>query len=391
MDETIRLNRYKYINATDKDMAQKIGLSSSNKTLMEYDIRNVLNVTDVYEGERQNTDVFRLYGSIDYLSCLNGLITGYTTLEDFFTVELPSAITKNILSDFKFYVVIPTTADTLLISGTTGGTYERNYMVISELDRFEIYKSGWSTNLFNEQRYTWNYNQDFSTENRYDSFNFPLTTLYLYAEYQPQVNGNGYPELMSGKTYNATGGTIITPFSAVTDLISGDTIIGDVINYYKELFLQERINIQEYYISTSCLTGDTGSTPVNIIWKYYPLIPITIDVFEEDIQRVNISGTSHQEIAQMPSYATKIDDKGNYVWRNLQDRGFVDPLTGIGVNYPFVNQHHYVFNNIILALQPDLSDPITAEIFSSIKFGADTFINSKPNSNLNNIGKLCSF
>lgn len=385
-DEKILLNKFRNVNAVNEDLSMKMSLLNDREQIIEYDITNVLNVTQVYEIERQDVDTYRFYGKIEYLSPINNMITTYDNVKDFFTIFSSSATTKSILSDFKFYLLAPTTAYTELISGTTGGTYIKNYEVLSEINKFEIYRAGYSLNLFDETQYIWDFNMDFNIKNRYDGLNFPLTELYLYAQYQPQINGSGETETMSGKTYDLSGNTIIGAISATT-LTTGNTVVGDVIKWDKFQFSQETINSQEYYITTYC---NSGGTNIGIVWKYSPIIPITIRNFEDNIERVNISGTSYENIILIPPYATKIDNEGNYLWRNLQDKGFIDPLTGEGTSYPFVNQRHYVFKNIVLAVKPDLNNLITRQVFNEILFIDDTFISARPNSNLNQIGKPCN-
>ena len=384
MDEQIQLTRFQNITATDQNTYQKIPLIANEEEIMEYDVKSVLDVTQVYEDERQFIDTYRIYGEVEYLSPLNAMITGYTGVTDFFTVFPASADTKSVLTDFKFYLLAPTTAYTALVTGSTGGTLIKNYEVISELKNFEIFKAGYSLNVYGEQQYAWDFNKDFNIKGRYDGLTFPLTDLYLYAEYQPQVNGDSDPETLSGKTYDSTGGTVITAIT-VTNLTTGDTVVGDVIEWNKLFFTQETINEQEYYISTPY----SGGTE-RLIWKYSPIIPIQIRVFEDDLQRANVSGTSYEDVVSIPFYATQVDTEGNYVWRNLQDKGFVDPLTNEGVSYPFVNKRHYVFNSIVVGVKPDLDDTNTNNVFSEITFAADTFISSQPNSDLDNIGKPCN-
>jgi hypothetical protein len=384
-DEKIQLSEFKNVDSTNQTVYAQVGVSSDANQIIEYDVRTVLDVTQVYEDERQFVDTYRIYGEVEYLSPLNKTITGYTDYIDFFTIYPLSADTKNITTDFKFYLLAPTTAYTALVTGSTGGTLIKNYEVVSNLENFEIYRAGYSLNVFGETQYGWDFNKDFNVKDRYDGLNFPLTNLYLYAQYQPQVNGDGDPETMSGKTYDSLGNTVISAITPTT-LTTGDTVIGDVIQWNKLRFTQETINEQEYYISTPY----SGGTE-RLIWKYSPIIPIQIRVFEEDLQRANESGTSYQDVVSIPVYATQIDNDGNYVWRNLQDKGFIDPLTGEGVSYPFINKRHYVFTNIVLSIKPDLNDANTATIFDEIKFEQDTFISSQPNSNLNNIGKPCNF
>lgn len=389
MDEQIQLSKFKFVDATNQNIYSTISLLSNKEKIMEYDINSILDITQLYETERQFIDTFRFYGEVEYFSPLNAMITGYTEVTDFFTVFPASATTKSVLTDFKFYLLAPTTAFTALVTGSTGGTLQKDYEVISELNNFEIFRAGYSVNVYGEQQHAWDFNKSYNVKGRYDGLNFPLTDLYLYAEYQPQLNGDGDSESMSGITYDPvgnTGLTDITNWVTGTTLTTGDTITGDTIEWNRHQFTQETIVRQEYYISTP-YSGNTE----RLIWKYSPIIPLQIRVFEDDLQRENISGSSYENVTSIPYYATKIDDDGNYVWRNLQDKGFVDPLTNIGVNYPFVNKIHYVFNNIVLAIKPDLDDPNTASVFDEISFANDTFISSQPNSDLNNIGKLCNF
>ncbi|GAG75352.1 unnamed protein product, partial [marine sediment metagenome] len=62
MDEQIRLPRFKNVNAVDQNIYEKISFSGNEEVIMEYDIRSVLDVTQVYETERQFIDTFRFYG-----------------------------------------------------------------------------------------------------------------------------------------------------------------------------------------------------------------------------------------------------------------------------------------------------------------------------------------
>ena len=237
MDEQIRLPRLKNTNAVDQNIHETISVSSDKEEIMEYDIRSVLDVTQVYETERQFIDTFRFYGEVQYLSPLNVMITGYTGVTDFFTIFPLSADTKSVLTDFKFYLLAPTTGYTALVTGSTGGTFQKDYEVISELKNFEIYKAGYSINVFGEQQYIWSFNKDYDVQGRYDGLTFPLTDLYLFAQYQPKDNGNGDPETMSGKTYDSVGNVTITALT-ITDLTTGDTVTGDVIEWNKQRYLQ---------------------------------------------------------------------------------------------------------------------------------------------------------
>ena len=393
--EKIKLGEFQNVDGVNVDNSLKLYFDSSKKQLLEYDIQNVLDVTQVFDDERQNTDTYRIHGEVEYLSILNNIVTGYTGITDFFSLPALSATTKNVLNDFKFYIVKPLSpSGTTLndgISTSTGYTefivderYRRDYEVLTELIDFEIYKAGYSTNVYEEQQYAFSIAKDIDVINDVDGLNFPLTELYVYAEYQPNINGLGDPETISKKVYNSTGGTdSYASFTAVT-LNVGDIIEGDIVNYSKNTFEQSDFNLMEYRINTPYST-----LALSLEWEYNPFIPITIRVFSDDLQRVNTGSTSVEDVDQVPVYATSVDTEGNVVWRDLLDKGFFDPLTEEGVNYPFINNKHYIFENVIVSVQPNLDDSNTAAVFDEIKFAANEFVSSEPSSSLTNINEKC--
>ena len=381
----IKLGQFNNVFSLNEDIKLSFSLQSNKKVLSEFDIRKVLDVTEVFNNERQDTDIYRIYGKIEYLSVLNNLKIDYSLLEDFFTIQPNFVPVKNIFNDFNFYLVKPSRTFTGISTGTTGGTYVKNYEIISELGNFEIYNAGYSKNIYNEQQYSWNFNIDFDLTDDRDAFNFPITEVCLFAQYKPSLNGLNELEYMERLSF-LSGQTVILSGVTATTYNVGDIVEGDLIYYQKNLFSQQTIQRQEYYIYTP-YSGISGSTVLK--WKYYPFIPITLKVYDDVIQRLNISGTSYDEIVRIPTYATPIDGDGNHVWKILLDRGFVDPLTGVGVNYPFVNGRQYVFNNLILDIVPDLTHENTSQVFSEIKFAVDTFVDAQPSGELNDIGKPC--
>lgn len=388
-DDKFQLNEEKNVDAVNTDFNQKIQFESKKDLLIEYDYKNVLDVAETFEAERQGVDIYRIYGSVEYLSLLNGAITGYTSFLDFF--EFNTGITKSFLDDFKVYLVKPYGFYDNSISGQTGFTkldnnlYIKNFEIITELNNFEIYNAGFDNNLFGENRYSFDFNIDINLIDQYDGLYFPITDLFLYVEYQPKNNGSGDPEFMERKTYDNSGNTIITGFTP-SALTVGDVIEGDVISYNKQFFTQTVVNEQEYYIYTPCVSG---TTDIDLKWKYDPFIQVKIDVLSDDLERVNITGDSVEVIAEVPVYATPIDDEGNVVWRNVQDKGFFDPLTADGVAFPFVNQRHYVFDNYMVKVIPDLSDPTTENVFREIKFADNEVLSTQPITNASNFGDPC--
>jgi hypothetical protein len=164
---------------------------------------------------------------------------------------------------------------------------------------------------------------------------------------------------------------------------AGDIIDGDWVYYLPTNFEESVIQRQEYYVTFYC-----SGTVSAIEFKYNPLVPIKLQVFGDEIITGNISGTSETD-QSIPDYAVKIDNDGNYLWKNLLPKGYVDPISNNGVNHSFTNKRNYVFSNVVLGLNTELNDPATAALFAEIEFGANTSVFNKPTSNLNNLGDKC--
>lgn len=393
IQDKIQLNENRNIDSVNVDTTIKIGLDVNTDLNIDYNIQNILDVTQIFDDERQATTKYRIHGEFEYFSILNGLFKDYTNLEFFFSLLPASADTKTIYTDLKIYLVKPSTGFTELIPDQR---YIKNYDIIGEID--EIIPAGFSKNIFNEQQYSFIVNFEVDIRDMVDGLGFPITELGLYVEYQPSTNGVGDPETMETTTYNITGGTIIQNFTPIP-LNIGDTIVGDVIEYNKPLFQQTNFlnpstnkeSILEQFIITPYEdTTGSGTGTGELKWKYRPILPIRLRFFENEVRRANTGSTDYELVSNIPSYATPIDADGNYVWRNLLDNGFFDPIDEIGVSFPFINQRHYVFNNIVFKVQPDLEDVNTENVFNEILFPDNTLDSATPNSNLDNIGDICN-
>jgi hypothetical protein len=393
----IQLGSEKNINSTNVDIYDKIILNNQRKEILEYNIRNVLSTTEVFETERQNTQIYRIYGSLNYLSTLNGLYKKYKILKHFFKKPryedlVGTSDYKNVINSFDFYLVKPIEHEKIL---ATDNEYITKYEVIATPEDFEIYNAGYSVNIFNERSYSFIFNKDFDVTNWIDDFNFPITELYLHPVYKRTTHTIGveiydpFIESMSATTWSSGGSKNIIPFSP-TNYNIGDIIYGDKINYQKNQFLQTNIEPQIYYISTpylaTVLFGFTEKRELQ--WKYNPFIPFKLRYFSNQISRANTGGTAYDETSDIPYYATHLGD-GNMIWRDILEQGYIDPLTGDGVDYPFVNKRRYLFSNVLLNVIPNMDHPNTAEVFNEIKFGKPTSINYNPLDDLNKIGKPC--
>ena len=63
-DEKIQLSQFKNVDATNQDTYMNISLEIDKENIMEYDIRSIVDVTQIYEDERQFVDTYRFYGEV---------------------------------------------------------------------------------------------------------------------------------------------------------------------------------------------------------------------------------------------------------------------------------------------------------------------------------------
>ena len=392
--EKIQLGENQNVNAINVENNIKFNLSTTRKKITEYDVRNVIDVTTIFDIERENNEIYRIHGEIEYLSLTNNLPVNYSAVTNFFSIANPSLSRRNIISDFKFYLVkaIPPSGYTLSDGITTSNgyvsyannRYRRDYQIIATPTHFDIYKAGFSRNIFDEQQYAFNFNIDFDITDDVDGLGFPLTEIYLYAEYQPTTNGYGTNETLGRTSYSASGDSVGFISYVPSTLNIGDVIIGDVVTYSATTFEETLYNRMQYQI-----TIPYGAPPSYFKLLYNPFIPIKLRVFSDDLERVNTGTTSNDELASIPNYAISIDGDGNVVWRDLLQKGFIDPLTDIGVDYPFINNRHYVFNNIVLSLTPNMNDLPTSVLFTDIQFNTNQTISNEPTNSVENLAKKC--
>ena len=390
----ILLNSLKNVASVNVDSYEKIKLSNKLSLINEYDIRNILSATEIFDSEREASEIYRIYGKIDYISLLNGLKNNYTQFSDFFYPQF-SGNSKNILNSFDFYLVKPASSGyTQILSGGSTILWTRYFQVIATPNEFEIFPAGFSNNVYGEQAYAFTFNKDFDVSPYLDQFGFPLTELFLYAQYKPTANGLNAPEMLSGTVWSASGISSSFAFAPIA-LNIGDYVesffgakIGDLIEYSKEEFLQVQLLPQTFYIQTPY--KDTNNNNKRLIWKYNPFISLRLRYFADELNQVNTGSTSYDQTIAIPYYATKIDNFGNFVWRDILSQGYTDPTTNLGVNYPFINKKRYLFSNFVLDITPDLNDADTLAAFAEVWYGRyATKITTVPITDISNIGKPC--
>lgn len=393
----ILLGSQKNINSVNVDTYNKLELFNNVSELTEFDVNDVVNATEVFDAEREANPNYRIYGKIEYLSLLNGLkndqintVNNYKLLEDFFSPTYTST-SKNIINSFNFYLVKPAISGYTGINGSI--SHVRYFQVVATPSDFEIYRAGFSNNVYGELSYAFNFKKDFDVSQYFDNFNFPVTELFLFAQYIPKNNGYGTPETLKYTKWSSSG-VLTKETYAPTVLNIGDFIktgtgakIGDLIEYNKEEFFQTQLSGQTVYISTTYKKSNTNEV---LVWKFNPYIPLRLRYLSDDKNNANTGSTSYDVVNSIPDYATSLDNVGNVVWRDILPQGYVEPLTGVGVDYPFLNKRRYLFSTIVFSISPDLLDSNTLDAFTQIWYSRNaTNLNMTPLTDLNNIGKPC--
>lgn len=529
----ILLGSEKNINSVNVDNYNKIELTKKESRITEFTVNDVVNATEQFDNEREANTIYRIYGRIEYLSLLNGLKSGYDKLEDFFNPKKTGSF-KDIFNSFDFYLVAPSDTGYIKIGRNTN-KYKRSFKVLAKPNNFEIYNAGFSNNVFGEQSYAFSFNLDFDVNNLYDAFGFPITELFLYAQYKKITS-----ESMSYIKWSSRGNHFKSSYvgrpSAHINI--GDNLaqvngglINDFIEYNDSEYSQNQIENQKYYIRTPY---KVGSTTKYLEWSYNPLIPFklryfdgvlstaklskiventtTLDVYKIDDSSKNkinatkslkqnlntitrtitnwdtqtntyfnfnantgtlkflnsrtykinfktqiylsdgtdkylaetyleksTNGTSWVKIPNttrkyletnstegviiekyynsgdyirirvglipnpnerkleiIPDFATIIENDGKYVWRDIVQQGYTEPISNLGVDYPFFNGKRYLFSPITFSVVPNLSNESfekhtnTINVFNEISFSDDaTIIDKTPITELDNIGKPC--
>lgn len=287
------------------------------------------------------------------------------------------------------------------ISGTTSQYYVHKHKVLTTVDDYILDKIGFESSIWEDERKL--IFENFSRENDvlivgnkmesliYD-FKKPFTLSgitnnlgYTPTEVYTTIifrNGNGlfeYPpkvgykfnfhdtwidQHFSGTSSNETSLTSVTftgntyasgytgyTFKSGVTLSTGTTLVGAFVEY-NPLELKERIVSESFHKiynpsnlfdygqtgDTATFTGSSVNNPSGLYYQTHHRVKLRelspyIETFDGET------------ILNLPENA-KYDDKiKKWRWRDLYDHGYID-ADGYGTDFPFVNNTHYVTNNI---------------------------------------------
>lgn len=366
------------IESVNEELHSRLELEVNVDKFVNYDITKVINETDVFDNERQNSEIYRIHGSFEYMSLLNNMrISNSYNIADYFDLNKKNG-DRDIYNSFDFYLVRPTNElHSIQYNGKT--CYVRRFEIIATPDNIEIMNAGFSKNIFNEQKYMFIINKDIDVSNYSDIFNIPITELFLYPVFKKNDLSN---EELKFKNWNTNGNSSFNDLNNI-DFNVGDRVVGDVIYFNKNTFSMEKMVEQTYEITTFY-------SDKTIKWNYKPFIPLKLRYYSSILSKTSSRTSSYEELQTIPSYALKMDGSDTFVWRDIIPQGNIDPLSGEGVDYPFNNNSRYLFDSIILSIVPDMTHSQTYSLFKEIWYEINSSIkNTKPLTDLNNIGKPC--
>jgi hypothetical protein len=135
--------------------------------------------------------------------------------------------------------------------------------------------------------------------------------------------------------------------------------------------------VNENYSGFTFIRSDVDKFIMIDFWfKFKPFNKIELKRYSDFLNEVYTANT--QNTIQIPENGVFYEDR--YIWRDLLIYGDAE-----NYDYPFVNNNHYVFNNILFYLKPDLSDRNTVvlvnEFLTNYRINTYTFNtdNIKPN------------
>lgn len=274
----------------------------------------------------------------------------------------------------------PLTLNYRKLDGIPSEYYVRKFEILTELKDYEIYNGAYERTIFTDQysnrSYLFHFNKDIDINGLRDNLGRPLTELYVtitrrssygksidyyngwssvtsffennkHVVTQQGINENLILETLSfwQDTDNNSSGTIQSPSV-------GDKLVGDFVEFNRAELLERKLSDIIYRFRPVEL--DPVSTPSNAVYTsnregyyYYPHNKIEIKKFSNTIE---ISPQKDNEI--YPDYVIS-DNNGNFIWRDILDIGFFE-FDGNGIDYPFVNGTHYLYQDYSIYIRKQL-------------------------------------
>ena len=246
------------------------------------------------------------------------------------------------------------------------GVYQFSSLTPNKISRVSAYQSSKTYNV--------TLAHDLSVINQQDNNKKPLTQIFAtfqfvgYMGWFNQLRRGWKFNMLPGKTnqwwsttnndsletnditgYTRTQGNQVYNFTVNLPRTSGDTMYGDWCEW-NEITQTERV-ISPYmqkltYYQKGFTVPTTAAT--NPHGYYYQVHnPITLKVFSSYLETA-----SNNLVEDVPAWAYFSNNLQQWIWREIYTYGYIDSLER-GVDYPFLNETHYPFDNLQFRLYPE--------------------------------------
>lgn len=236
---------------------------------------------------------------------------------------------------------------------------------VIEQDDYEIYKLGFSENVYADAITQFVFNEDIDVSNLVDNLNRPLSELYLTTIKTDSNNifttissGIEVPDISDIRDSTSNPHflaipviqlihTVINPSIPVSYqpfesniTINNDSFYGDVVEFNKATLNETILAPIMHRFNT--LNRETNGNqivkgPRPEGYFYMSHHKIKIREFSSYIEQ------GDKDTVDIPTYALNLGD-GRYIWRDMLDIGTTD-INIDRLNYPFVNGCHYLYQN----------------------------------------------
>jgi glutaredoxin-related protein len=171
--------------------------------------------------------------------------------------------------------------------------------------------------------------------------------------------------------------------NGVRPSLDGGVTDGDVVLFDRETFEIKPVEKSSYFFTKRVIVNSNAKTmidnyglthdvplndgrlPIDFRYRYNQHVKLPIRHFSSFTEFGDPT-----KVEGIPDYAIKGVDN-SFIWRDLLTPGFIEPDSGAGVNYPFINGTHYIHTNIVLGVSPDMSHYNTFKMYYNYLFGFD--------------------
>jgi hypothetical protein len=264
-----------------------------------------------------------------------------TYLSNTFIVDyvIPGGITPGLFSNTR-------TSFKRRVEGYESEYHGRWFEKISKQSELELYNTAFATNIYKDPIYSYIFNKEYDTNLYRDYLGRPLTEIYVTVVKKQDIYNNqpfwtslesGLKTVITNSEYDINTINSVTNNDSIENNLYSNTIsfFGDIIEYNPVSQTENVLEVAYHRFNT------TNRESHNFLEGYYykPHYKQQIRKFSDYVE------VSTNENDDIPDYASDLGD-GRKIWRDVLPNDFSNTD-----NIPFLNGCHYIYNNIILAIQ----------------------------------------